>query len=114
MKNYKSKNEVDYIKRYEDAGFTDAYRIVDNELENLKSKSRYQPNDVYILNEHRFEGISNPSDMSLLYIIETTDGSKGTILANYGAYGDIAIHNFMNLIPKENIKDDFTLPPHTK
>ncbi|WP_051209754.1 hypothetical protein [Gelidibacter mesophilus] len=114
MTTQNSKNELDYIRRYEAAGFTDQYRVVDDQLENLKSKQRYQPQDVFILKEHRYEGMSNPSDMSLLYILETSDGSRGTILANYGANADNAIHSFMNLIPEENVKDDFMLPPDAK
>lgn len=114
MESENSKNELDYIRRYEAAGFTDQYRLVENELENVESKTRYTPQDVTLVNEHRYEGMSNPSDLSLLYIIETSDGSKGTILASYGADADNAIHNFMKNIPEENVKDDFMLPPDGK
>ncbi|MBA6151423.1 hypothetical protein [Gelidibacter maritimus] len=109
-----SKNELDYIRRYEAAGFTDQFQIVDDQLQNIKSKNKYNPQDVTILKEHRYEGMTNPSDMSLLYVIETTDGSKGTLLASYGANADNSIHNFMNLIPEDNVRDDFMLPPDHK
>ncbi|TDU33736.1 hypothetical protein BXY82_3033 [Gelidibacter sediminis] len=109
-----SKNEIDYIRRYEAAGFTDQYRIIEDELENVDSKKRYAPQDVTILKEHRYEGISNPSDMSLLYVIQTNDGSKGTMLASYGSDGNNSIHEFMNAIPESNVKDDFMLPPDAK
>ncbi len=110
MDNEFAKHELNYIRRYEALGFTDQYRIVEDQLENLDTKNRYHPKDVSILKEHRYEGMSNPSDTSLLYVIETVDGSKGTILANYGANADNAIHEFMNMIPEENIKDDPMLP----
>lgn len=106
-----AKHELNYLRRYDAMGYIDQYRIVENQLENLKSKIRYFPKDVTIIKEHRYEGMSNPSDMSLLYVIKTVDGSKGTILANYGANADNSIHQFMNLIPEENIKDDLVLPP---
>ena len=111
MDNEYAKNELDYIRRYEAVGFTDQYRIVEDQLENLSTKKRYTPNEVMILREHRYEGMSNPGDMSILYVIETLDGSKGTLLASYGAIADDAINIFMNEVPEANITNDFILPP---
>ena len=111
MDNEFAKNELNYIRDYEALGFTDQYRVIDNQLENLETKKRYPPEEVILLKEHRYEGISDPSDLSLLYVIQTKDGSKGTILANYGANADNSIHEFMNLIPKHNINPDNMVPP---
>lgn len=111
MSNEFAKNELDYIRRYEAVGFKDQYRIADGELENLSSKKRYAPNEVMILREHRYEGMSNPADMSILYVIETLDGSKGTLLASYGATADNLVNEFMNDIPEANISNDYMLPP---
>ncbi len=111
MENEFAKHELDYLRRYEAAGFTDQYRVVEEYLENLNSKATYKPTDVTILKEHRYEGMSNPSDMSLLYVIETSDGSRGTILASYGANGNTSVNTFMANVPKENIREDFMLPP---
>lgn len=111
MDNEYAKHELDYIRRYEAIGFKDQYRIVEGQLENLNSKKRYAPQEVTIMKEHRYEGMSNPSDMSLLYVVKTNDGSQGTMLASYGANADNSIHEFMNLIPEENIKDEVMLPP---
>ena len=111
MDNEFAKNALDYIKKYEAVGYTDQYRVVDDQMENLDTKKKYQPEDVFLLKEHRYEGMSNPSDLSLLYVIQTKDGSKGTILANYGATSDTSIHEFMNAIPKENVNPDDMIPP---
>ncbi len=114
MENEFAKNELDYLKHYEAEGFTDQYRIVNDRLENLKTKATYSPDDITILKEHRYEGMSNPSDMSLLYVIETTDGSRGTILASFGANGNTSVHSFMNDVPKGNISKDSMVPPDSK
>lgn len=106
-----AKNELNYIRRYEAVGFKDQYRIVDGELESLSSKKRYAPAEVMILREHRYEGMSNPSDMSILYVVETLDGSKGTLLASYGAIEDNLINEFMKDIPEANVSNDYMLPP---
>ena len=38
--------------------------------------------------------MNNPSDLALLYVIKTNDGSKRTILANYEAKDDNSFHEF--------------------
>lgn len=48
----------------------------------------YQPSDLTIVRSYRFEGESDPADMSILYAIETTDGKKGFLLNAYGTYSD--------------------------
>lgn len=97
------KSEKDYIEIYQEKGYTNNYRIVDTLLVDLKSKVKYSPKDVYIVAEHRFEGTSNPSDMSILYLIETKDKSKGTVLANYSPASDTVMAEFFNAVPKENM-----------
>ena len=111
MDNEFASHELNYIRRYEALGFTDQFRIIENELENLQSKKRHAPKDVIIVKEHRYEGMSNPSDMSILYVIKTNDGAKGTVLASYGANADTAVNEFMNMVPEENQKDDIMFPP---
>ena len=48
----------------------------------------YQPEDLEIVKVYRFEGISDPSDMAAIYIIETKDGLTGYTLDAYGVYSD--------------------------
>ncbi|MBC7921391.1 MAG: phosphoribosylpyrophosphate synthetase [Ferruginibacter sp.] len=45
----------------------------------------YQPNELVIVNTYRFEGESDPGDMTILYAIEAEDGSKGLCLDAYGS-----------------------------
>lgn len=56
-------------------------------LGSLKSPV-YQPQDLTIVRNYRFEGESDPADMSVLYAIETKDGKKGFLLNAYGTYSD--------------------------
>jgi hypothetical protein len=45
--------------------------------------------DAFEVDEfHRFEGMTNPSDSSIVYAITTKDGRKGTMTDAYGAYAD--------------------------
>ncbi|QOD62042.1 hypothetical protein H9I45_06245 [Polaribacter haliotis] len=100
-----AKNELELIKKYEEKGYTESYRVVDSKLIANNEKTKYIPKDVKIVAEHRFEGMSNPSDMSILYVLETKD-TKGTLVAAYGATADLETAEFFKEIPDENISKD--------
>lgn len=103
MKKSDLKSEKDYITLYQEKGFTNNYRMAGDMLVESETKMKYNPMDVHIVAEHRFEGISNPSDMSILYVVKTKDDSKGTVLANYSPASDTSTAEFFNAVPKENI-----------
>lgn len=48
----------------------------------------YQPDELEIIKVFRFEGVSDPSDMSVVYIIEANDGLQGYSLDAYGVYSE--------------------------
>ena len=45
----------------------------------------YQPQDLKIIKTFRFEGESDPSDSSILYLMESNDGIIGYSVDAYGA-----------------------------
>ncbi|GGG58407.1 hypothetical protein [Bizionia arctica] len=96
------RNELDVIKKYQDKGYTSNFKCENDLLIELESKNTYQPEQITIEREHRFEGLSNPSDMSILYIIKTDDDFKGMVTASYGAKSDTDVDDFFKRIPKQN------------
>lgn len=96
------KSEKKYIKIYQQKGYISSYQIQNKNLIDLNSKKEYKPKDIFIVAEHRFEGMSNPSDMSILYVIETKNNSKGTALVAYGAANITPLAEFLAKVPKEN------------
>lgn len=48
----------------------------------------FAPKEFNIVGSFRFEGMSNPDDSSVLYLIETSSGEKGTMIDAYGVYAD--------------------------
>ena len=44
---------------------------------------------------HRFEGVSDPDDMAILYGIETRSGVRGTLTDAFGFYADPLVGDFM-------------------
>ncbi|MBE7173615.1 MAG: hypothetical protein INR73_23785 [Williamsia sp.] len=79
----------------EEKGYTDEYEVREGNLHCLTNDQVYTKKDVTAANFYRFEGESNPDDMSILYAIETHDGRKGTLVDAYGAYADARIGEFM-------------------
>ena len=49
---------------------------------------RLSPPDFHVDQVHRFEGMNNPDDSSVLYAISSSAGIKGILLDAYGAYAD--------------------------
>lgn len=76
------------LKKLEEDGYTDQFRVEKGKLVDLTSKKKFKAADVKVNNFYRFEGISNPDDMSIVYAIETSDGCKGTLTDAYGLYSD--------------------------
>ncbi|MGO4773211.1 hypothetical protein ACEN2I_16230 [Flavobacterium sp. W22_SRS_FK3] len=102
MKKELSKNEVDYIEEYQKNGFCCNFLFQKGTLLETESKYSYQPDEIFIVAHHRYEGMSNPDDMSILYVIETADSKKGTYLLGYGPSADLEAAEFFKDIPEKN------------
>lgn len=48
----------------------------------------FGPHDLVIIKVYRFEGGSDPSDMSIVYVFETKDDTYGYSVNAYGVYDD--------------------------
>lgn len=83
------------MNKLEAQGYTDQYRVEKGKLVDVTNNKKYKAKDVKAVNFFRFEGITNPEDMSILYAIETSDGRKGTLVDAYGMYSDDDTGAFM-------------------
>jgi hypothetical protein len=64
----------------------------------------YQPVDLKIIRTYRFEGDSDPSDSSILYVMEANDGTLGYTIDAYGAFSnhdDVNYDEFILKVPIE-------------
>ncbi len=68
-------------------GYKENFNVEDNLLKRSDGKS-YKPEEVGIVNFFRFEGQTDPADSSIMYAIETNDGTKGTLVDAYGPDAD--------------------------
>src|SRR6476659_5317570 len=76
-------------------GYEENFKVTDKGLQSLETDKTYKPDDVHIVNFYRFEGASDPSDSAILYVIETSDGAKGSLTDAYGMYADPEIDKFI-------------------
>jgi hypothetical protein len=76
-------------------GYEENFKVTDKGLQSLETDKTYQPDQVQIVNFFRFEGASDPSDSAILYVIETSDGAKGSLTDAYGMYADPEIDKFI-------------------
>jgi len=82
-------------------GYEENFKVIDKGLQSLETEKIYKPGEVHIVNFYRFEGASDPSDSAILYVIETSDGAKGSLTDAYGMYADPEIDKFIQDV--ENI-----------
>ncbi|RZK50792.1 MAG: hypothetical protein EOO99_01080 [Pedobacter sp.] len=86
---------------------------IDNELKmsdhgKMQAKSLnkvYKPEDVTIIKTYRFEGMSDPGDNAVIYVVEDQDGDIGYILDAYGTYSDNLGSAFDDFLKKINVAD---------
>ena len=78
-------------------GYTEDFTFKSGSLMTA-SKDHYNPSDVIIPDFYRFEGYSDPQDNAILYLIETTDGKKGTLIDAYGTYSDASLAKFITAV----------------
>ncbi|WP_161888409.1 hypothetical protein [Pontibacter russatus] len=93
------KSLVNVLAKVRSAGYKLDFRVTEEgSLSTIDGRQQFAPDQVQIVNFYRFEGESNPDDMSILYVLETTSGAKGTISDAYGTYYDEKVEAFMRQV----------------
>jgi len=87
-------------------GYTANFIVQSGNLKVADKSTLYRPEQVKIDNFYRFEGESDPADMSILYAIETDDGIKGVISDAYGTYADPGVSKFIAAVEEISKKTD--------
>jgi len=83
-------------------GYVEEFVVRDGAVHIANTTRRFRPEDLHIRDHYRFEGISDPGDMSVIYALEARDGTRGTLTDAYGTYADPAIGaavNRMRILP---------------
>ena len=91
-------HEMPAIARLERAGYTADFRAEGDRLRETGTRHSHAAGDAFIRDYYRFEGASDPDDMSVIYAVETRDGTRGTLIDAFGTYADPAIADVVNLM----------------
>ena len=79
-------------------GFTEQFKAVAGGLLAVRTEQTFAPSEVIIREDYRFEGESDPDDMSIVYAIETRNGLKGTLADAFGVYADPRVGAFIRTV----------------
>lgn len=88
------------VNRMKEEGYKEDFQVTPKGLTTFDKTKNYSPLQVQIVSFYRFEGESDPGDNIILYVIETDDGGKGTLVDGYGAYADANVSKFIVEVEK--------------
>lgn len=77
-------------------GFGEHFTVAAGRLRAVATGQTFPASQVTVCEYHRFEGVSDPDDMSILYAIETRSGIRGTLADAFGVYADPLVGAFMD------------------
>lgn len=83
------------IEGLRDRGFITNFEFLDNAFQAVGTGKTFQAGDLTIVEHHRFEGTSDPDDMSVVYAIESKDGTRGIVTDAFGTYANPNLGAFL-------------------
>lgn len=81
-----------------DRGFTEEFHFKNRKMVARSTGRSYEATEISIVEHHRFEGISNPDDMSVIYAFETSEGIRGIFLDAFGLYSDHSTAEYLRKV----------------
>jgi len=80
------------------SGFVEHFGVRGDDLQSFDSGRTFAAGQVVIREYHRFEGVSDPDDMAIVYAIEGEGGARGTLVDAFGAYSDPTVTAFLDRV----------------
>jgi hypothetical protein len=87
------------IERLVSRGFTAHFGVVGGRLRAFESGKTFGADQLTIQEFQRFEGVSDPDDMAIVYAIESSDGTRGALVDAFGAYSNPSVSAFLHDVP---------------
>ncbi len=82
------------------AGYTSDFMYKENHLLCRTNNRWYQQKDLTLVEYCRHEGMSDPGDSSILFLIKTKDNVNGCLTSAYGKDADVELINFVIALEK--------------
>ena len=86
MKTYETLSQA--IQSLKSEGYSSDFNLHPDWIECSNSKTTLKPEEFHVDAVHRFEGMTNPDDSSVLYAISSPKGLKGLLVDAYGVYAE--------------------------
>ena len=80
-------------------GFTANFGVVGDRLRAFDNGKTFEAHEVIIREYQRFEGVSDPDDMAIVYGIESLDGTRGSLVDAFGTYSNATVSAFLQDVP---------------
>lgn len=90
---------ADAIEELTRRGFTEHFGVVGCTLRVLESGKAFRAEELLIREYHRFEGVSDPDDMSIVYAIDSQTGTRGILVDAFGVYSNPVVSAFLKDVP---------------
>jgi hypothetical protein len=87
----------DVMNKLREKGYKENYRLENDKLVD-ETGNEIPKNKLKLENTYRFEGMSNPSDMSILYELTSETGDKIMLIDSYAGDSDKDISKFVESI----------------
>jgi hypothetical protein len=84
------------IQELKQRGFTANFEFLNMTFRDVDSGRTFKAENLTIVEHYRFEGASDPDDMSVVYAIESDDGTQGIIADAFGVYANPQLGAFLN------------------
>jgi hypothetical protein len=83
------------IVRANKAGFDREFRYSEERLIDRQTEKQYLQSECNLVEYSRHEGMNDPGDSTILFLISCQDGIKGFISNAYGVYADVELMDFV-------------------
>lgn len=100
MHNHDYDSLVEAQQGLREQGYTEEFLWKDDKMMAADRSKTYEPSDFKMVENYRFEGMTNPGDMSIVMVVEASDGKKGYVVSGYGTYADAKLDEFMDEVPE--------------
>ncbi|MEP7154032.1 MAG: phosphoribosylpyrophosphate synthetase [Nitrospira sp.] len=89
-------NMTEVLQELRHRGFTTNFEFLDEAFRDVDSGKTFTADELTIVEHYRFEGASDPDDMSIAYAIESQDGTRGIVADAFGVYANPDLGGFLN------------------
>lgn len=102
----KSNTLVDCLSVLIRSGFNSQFTVSGSYIKSAASNKLYRPDEIKSVRFHRFESEKGSSDSTMLFVLETISGEKGTSVEMNGNNPDTPVIRFFRIVNK-SIDNDF-------